>query len=820
MRLAFAVGASATHAAQASLYTAGQEASLRSWAAAATFDESKCSGLDEPLTDTERVYSSEAPLKYFAYDTKASASWAPLQDLQTCLEGVKGFDWLGGHGNLWEANKRSYTNFASVAAKDFWIRQEYLEFNPVKVGDTVIAEGFASTMNSFKNASHELYLQQPCSAFSNAAFYQIALTACSSEGIPDINGWAWETESKAAANLLAFGSFAMHGNPYIGASPPAGYRGPWSPISTVFLDVIGMKAYFYMCHQAAVRRLVSASNSEESITPLLQLGVSNFVKDSRVSVRDLTRILTQNPSTWKEEMDQMSPRLPEYLQSAVGMVLVALRAILHDELFGRSVAVSLYELICSGLVDNLLQGNQAVKDTFCKQSSAWMKALNSVTLLAPKELAASLGSLVGALQVFIEAFFWQETKASPRNYLRQWIDAGVLDPANAECWLHPHATWHRLAALTAQKLTRLIGLEIPTLTQEPPLTNSQKQAAWANTADAAAQFKLFVDTFIGIKKADTINMCRVFKAARACAASSPFCGPPPVRSYLDPEVLNEFITREINKHDPIIENIVSERGPVKDPLNICLFQYELKVDTIRGLSKCFLRDLNVRMAYAEGSTPEGAVIRSTLTASTCPIRISVSGSAMLRRDGYVKDDNWIPDINIGQCERMDTIVNFTAALTFALDAKFSIDADLHSIFAGVGPASTKDPFNAAVQRLDLDCHDITLDPLIINNAKFDSLTGALNGILDLGVTKLACGLLSPELKPAVQKEVDKAVRTIGTRVTTSRRLASSDECRSTTALGAVQAAIASKALTFGRMRPAVILTACVSFFMRHQACCD
>merc|ERR1719440_466957 len=217
--------------------------------------------------------------------------------------------------------------------------------------------------------------------------------------------------------------------------------------------------------------------------------------------------------------------------------------------------------------------------------------------------------------------FWQERKATPEDYLKKWVDMAVISPTESECWLMPHATWHRLAALTAQRMSALAGFEMAELVQDPPLTNAQKSAAWADTADIAAQVKVLADTLKGLKKADTINLCRVFKAARECATSSPFCGPPPAKSYLDPDVLNDAINKEIQKQDPI-RDVVSEKGDLKDPLEICLFQYELNLDSIEGLSDCWVGALDVQMAYSNDSSPEGAIIRSKISTSTCPIHLA------------------------------------------------------------------------------------------------------------------------------------------------------------------------------------------------------
>ncbi|CAK0885551.1 unnamed protein product [Prorocentrum cordatum] len=702
------------------LYSSEQEAFIRRVAQRTTFDESSCPGMEDPLTDTEVLYSSEAAFKFFGYDTHDVDSWALLQNLQGCLEGVSAYDWLGGQPNLWEASKQPYSHFARVVDPRMWeggVGSEYQEDNPVNTSNTVIGSAAASTMSSFARDTPGLALKQPCNALSNAAFYQLALTVCS-QPLPSIGGWPWDIEARAAANLLAFGSFAFHGNPFGGDDPPAGYDGPWSPISTQFLDVIGMQAYFYLLHQATVHSIVSPSTPADDKTALLKIGMDGYLEDARVAVQDLTRIFTQDPDTWKAEAEPLSQKMPEYMVSAVGTTLVALRAILHDELFGRSVAVAMYELACSSLVDALLGGAQSVKDTFCDGAGTFVTQLNAVTLNAPRDIAKAMGLLISGLQVFVEALFWQETKAKPVSYLDQWRQAGVIGPTLEQCWLQPHSTWHRVCGYTTQRLTTLISQELPSEMLEPPLTEDQKHTSWRDAAGVAA---------------------------KECASSAPFCTTPPAQSLLEPCVVNDFLVAETSKLDPLT-GIASDSGDVPDPLNVCFFTYSVTLDSISGLSGFKLRDLAITHSYADGP------IRTHMNISTTTISLTIEGEATITRNG--KKYGW------GECSLMEVTVNLGATLKFEFEADLIVDTDLQTILGLIDDENVGDAFAIMVHRMKPTCHDLTLQPL--SAGIFGGLLmGVANGILKVGLVRLACELLEPEVTRIVREQASGAARVLG-----------------------------------------------------------
>lgn len=740
---------------EAQLYSADQEAFIRQVAQSATFSDNACPGMDDPLTDTEVIYASDAAFKFFGYDTHDTNSWALLQNLQGCLEVVSGYDWLGGQPNLWEASKQPYIHLARVVDPRMWesgVGSEYQEDNPVNTSETIIGSAAAVVMSSFARDAPGLSLKQPCNALSNAAFYQLALTVCS-EPLPSIGGWTWDIEARAAANLLAFGSFAFHGNPFGGADPPAGYDGPWSPISTHFLDVIGMQVYFYLLHQATVHSIVSPSTPTEDKVGLLKIGVDGYLEDARVAVQNLTRVFTQGPETWKAEAEPLAQQMPTYTVSAVGTTLILLRAMLHDELFGRPVAMAMYELICSGLVDALLGGIQSVKDTFCDGASTFVSQLNAVTLTAPRDIAKALGLFISALSVFVEALFWQENKVKPLNYLDQWRQARVIGPTLEQCWLQPHSNWHRVCGYTTQRFTTLVSQELPREMLEPPLTEDQKHAAWRDAAAVAANFQAFANLFSGILKADTVNLCRVFKAAKECASSAPFCTMPPAQSLLEPCVVNDFLVAETSKLDPLT-GIASDSGDVPDPLDICYYTYSVSLDSISGLSGFKLRDLVVTHSYADGP------IRTHISMTTVTVSLTFEAEATITRNG--QKHGW------GLCSFMETTVNLAATLKFEFEADLTVDTDLQVILGMIDNENAGDAFAVMVQKMKPTCHDLTLQPL--SDGVFGGvLMGVVNGILMVGLLDLACQLLEPEVMRIVQEQASSAASTLGQHVNLPQR---------------------------------------------------
>eukprot|EP00438_Fugacium_kawagutii_P022155 Skav235753 [mRNA] locus=scaffold803:121273:121854:+ [translate_table: standard] len=60
---------------------------------------------------------------------------------------------------------------------NLWWRQSWFEHNPVKNSDTVLGSSPGLTA-PISNMSMEAWEQQPCNAFSNAAFFEISIQAC------------------------------------------------------------------------------------------------------------------------------------------------------------------------------------------------------------------------------------------------------------------------------------------------------------------------------------------------------------------------------------------------------------------------------------------------------------------------------------------------------------------------------------------------------------------------------------------------------------------------------------------------------------------
>merc|ERR1712118_313662 len=110
---------------------------------------------------------------------------------------------------------------------------------------------------------------------------------------------------------------------------------------------------------------------------------------------------------------------------------------------------------------------------------AFAQAARRVPWRVPTNIGESLAKVVEILESFAEAMYYQETRASPDDYLDQWKDMGLLQPVENECWKMPHGSWHRLCAITSVMVQKAI-VDLPGLSVERPLTDDQKTAAWAD----------------------------------------------------------------------------------------------------------------------------------------------------------------------------------------------------------------------------------------------------------------------------------------------------------------------------------------------------
>eukprot|EP00435_Cladocopium_sp_Y103_P036836 s1384_g9.t1 len=418
-----------------------------------------CTGLDEEPTDVEKDFATNAYWKYFTYDTYDPRTWVTLGDLETCLRTVPGGDeneWVGA-SDLWEANKLIYKQLGDTARPDQWWRQSWFEHNPVKNNDTVLGSAPVATA-PISSMSTEAWEQQPCNAFSNAAFFEISLQACktaSTQNFGDFGGtWPWKNEIIAAGALMAYGSFAMHGNPASGKYHEASGSTTSNAsrdmaYDTAMMDRVSMDVLFFVFFQAIVRAVARDPTDSEALKPVLgllkhddlaPLGCGNMYCDARDSIHLYQKILTGPTSDW-HLINDMRHGIPNYELASVGLVLVAIRAIMSDELFG-SAGMSAYTAVCSALVLSLMpKQNEAVwaEANYCKSGTDWYNAMKDLKWRVVKDIAKSLATLVTILESLIEGMFWQETLVDPW----QLAPCGRADDEGTH-GVHHHRCLHNL----------------------------------------------------------------------------------------------------------------------------------------------------------------------------------------------------------------------------------------------------------------------------------------------------------------------------------------------------------------------------------------
>lgn len=374
-----------------------------------------------------------------------------------------------------------------------WWKQGWIEYSPVKNSATVLGLAKEATA-PMSSMSEEAWEQQPCNAFSNAAFFEVSLAACQAEdegNFVDYSGtWSWRDEVIAAGALMAYGSFAMHGNPSSGqyhegiisddpnASTDMGY-------DTAMFDRVSMDVLFFVFYHSIVRAMAIDPTDEASLKPILglikneqlaPLGCDNMYCDSRLIVREYQRILTGPTENWHVIHD-MRNMVPDYKTASVGLVLVSIRAILSDELFGSS-SMNAYSQICGILIGSLLPGDgTSVIQYFCNPGSEWYNAMLTAKLRIAKDIAKSLATLVTILESLIEGMYWQESLVGPSDYLQPFLKKNVVNVTG--CWRQTHGNWHRVAAQMMKELMQFITTDVYTTTLTS-LSQEQKQQAWGS----------------------------------------------------------------------------------------------------------------------------------------------------------------------------------------------------------------------------------------------------------------------------------------------------------------------------------------------------
>lgn len=213
---------------------------------------------------------------------------------------------------------RIYRKLGETATPNQWFRQSWIEHHPVINADTVLglAKNESAPISSMSDTAWE---QQPCNAFSNAAFFEVSIQACSSV-VEDFGGsWNYRDELVAAAALMAFGSFAMHGNPASGkyhevTGSAVGVSYPVNenetnlsmPYDTSMFDRVSMDVLFFVLFQATVR-CMAEDPTDPSLKPVIglfedpelaPLGCDNMYCDAREITRMYQNALNADTDQW------------------------------------------------------------------------------------------------------------------------------------------------------------------------------------------------------------------------------------------------------------------------------------------------------------------------------------------------------------------------------------------------------------------------------------------------------------------------------------------------------------------------------------------
>lgn len=736
---------------------------LRKAAEESSFNPLACPGIDEEPTDTEKDFATDPVWKYFTYDTFDSRTWKVLDGLETCLRSVPGGTtnpWVGA-ADLWEAQELIYRQLGETAGPHIWRRQGWIEHDPIANNKTVL--GLSATLSApMSSIGAQSSLQQPCNALSNAAFFEVSLTACEMT-LSDFGGsWPWRDEIIAAGALMAFGSFAMHGNPVYTTNAD-------DPLNNVYdtgmMDRVSMDVLFFGFHQAAVRFMavdpndpnlgvilgvLQGSPDDPETRGLCQLTPGCTYGDAREAIRLYEQVLAGPPSGWGVVND-MRYSVPEYRIAAVAMTLMAIRGIVNDELFG-AVAPEGFALVCSVIVDALVTPDSArvlAQSKYCNKEGNYSKAVNAVKWRVPKDIAKCMALFVEVLEALIEGMYWQETLVQPSGYLDPFLQNQVVNVTG--CWRQTHGNWHRVAAQMMKKLMTFFG-RIDELT-EPSLSEEQKQAAWDGFQKVPASFVAFMNSMKTMKGADKVNLCRVFKLAKDVAAS----GQPmnwQVMPMLDAAGVNTMIMDLVQKNDPMVEPALPFSADVNDPTGICDYRLEdAKVDSVVGLAGLQLEDLVIDGSYDEQSTWEDTAIRMDVGMRTCPVNLKVKASADFKQD----KGKWY-----------DACLGVTWAVTTELEVTFRVastvawgKANFGRLFGGYD-----DSISAGLDTLDIEFTKVEITFLDISNFPGEDLIkSAVNGVMKSRLRDELEKILENRLKTIIRNSLSNAVSSVGSKIT-------------------------------------------------------
>ena len=335
-----------------------QIAQLRLAAKFATLDTEFCGAIDGLPGPTELQFAANPLFKFFAYDPKEDFTWVLREDVQQCLESVRnsnanGTEWIV-QSNLWEAAKEAYQKLGEAieGPGDWNLFQQWMERSPTPITDTVLRTATHRTAPMSSLPDH-FFLQQPCNSFSNYAYYEISLEACSNDFNDFDATWPWKSEVIAGGALLAFGSFAMHSNPIESAA-----------LNTGFFDVFAIQVLFFLLYQGYVRTL-AVNASEPAIGIILGVFPDQPFGDARDVMRQLQSIVGGPASGWVSAT-ALEEASPTYQLGASALVAVMLYTSL-SETVGPVFTPVLYREICIFLVESLLAEEDRDLDLFSGQ---------------------------------------------------------------------------------------------------------------------------------------------------------------------------------------------------------------------------------------------------------------------------------------------------------------------------------------------------------------------------------------------------------------------------------------------------------------------
>eukprot|EP00441_Pelagodinium_beii_P014581 CAMPEP_0197660230 /NCGR_PEP_ID=MMETSP1338-20131121/50723_1 /TAXON_ID=43686 ORGANISM="Pelagodinium beii, Strain RCC1491" /NCGR_SAMPLE_ID=MMETSP1338 /ASSEMBLY_ACC=CAM_ASM_000754 /LENGTH=812 /DNA_ID=CAMNT_0043237547 /DNA_START=19 /DNA_END=2454 /DNA_ORIENTATION=- len=749
-----------------------QEARIREAVKRASLPET-CPENTKTPTDLELLFGHDAHLKIFSFSADKD-SWF-IDGVQECLEEVSGHSWLGGHANLWELSTWQAKELAKNMTKDqwdLWPGGGYIELGEMKVNDSVVMESGVETgpFRHFANPSRDLHFQEPCNAVSNAIYYRMATAVCQLGG-KHPPGYDWNDALRATAAGLAFGSFAMHGNPYKKSTPPSGYVGPWAEVDTHMLDIVPGWVLNYLVYQGAIHSLINKDTADPAdFQALLTMGGDAYYADARQAAQELALGLSGDMTKWNAALYYAKDRLPESLAGAVALVVVHFYAIFNEELFGPR-GKEIAGLACTKVVASILPSYDP--DFYCGSTSTFGAAARRVTWRAPANIAQALGKLFDIVGLKIQAMWWSESAMKPANYMSHWADIGLISATETQCFRQPHSNWHRTCAVLAiqiiESITGMIDIVL-----DPPLSAGQKAAAWADTPAVVSSALGLVYPLGLLTKGDELNMCNVYLQAKKCASATPFCAKPQLSPLLDVARTNELLDSMLADY-ATLENLIETAGPIDDPLGLdCKWNYNASLQRVSGLSNFHLSDLNVKTEYKE-SEDGTSVVRATVKFSTCPMAIRIEGDSWLDRSepenggygsGYL-------------CSSQRTQFLLDAAVLLDISAEASVDVSFDAIFAGESGGEA--PFKADISDLSINCHDLTLLPPT-DGWHHEMSFATLNSALDLGITSAACAYLGPFIKEKLKPQLQTAAAEAGqiTQGALGRRMAS-DQCNSTVA---------------------------------------